>query len=77
MKEYIVKKEDIGKGANSPVKTTCGCCHTTTTSYPFEPLGRVLPQDVGKMCVKRGNLWYVENDSQFEKRIANLQKLTK
>ena len=35
----------------------------------FEPLGIVLECDVGKRCYKVGDIWQVENQEQFEKRV--------
>ncbi len=69
MLEYFVKKEDIGRTGAYPIKTICKCCGTQIRDMVFEPLGRVLPQDVGKRCVKQNGVWYVENDAQFQKRI--------
>lgn len=36
----------------------------------FEPLGRVLPCDVGKQIWLVNGIYYVENDTQVLKRLA-------
>jgi hypothetical protein len=71
MKRYTVTAGDVGKTAYHPVKERCshGYFHNEfPNEFPFEPLGRVLPGDVGKLCKKINGLWYVENDEQFNKR---------
>ena len=65
---YIVQVSDIGKTGYNTVKTMCKCCGEVKVTNPFEPLGRVLPQDVGKMMKMVNGLWYVENEEQFRKR---------
>lgn len=65
---YKVERSDVGKTAKSPVKHRCDGCDHVTLEFPFEPLGRVQKQDVGKLCVKRDGVWQVENDEQFKKR---------
>lgn len=71
MTTYTVQKEDVGKTESNPVTETCFQCHNQRKEYPFEPLGRVITKDVGKMCKKIDNIWYVENQEQFNKRINN------
>ena len=70
LKCYIVKKSDISKSTSTPVKVeACDHCGHEETIYPFEPLGTVIPQDVGKMCKKIEGIWYVENQEQFKARL--------
>ena len=72
MERYFVKKTDVGKTDMTPVTEVCEHCGSTVREYPFEPLGRVIVQDVGKMCKKVNGLWYVESDEQFKKRIERV-----
>ena len=66
MKKYFIEKEDVGKFYK---KIKCGCCGAIETISFSSCLGQVLPCDVGKMMLKNGDIWQVENQSQFEKRI--------
>lgn len=66
---YIVKKEDIGKTSMMPVNTTCTCGECSKQTFPFTPLGKVIPQDVGKKLVLIGEHWYAENQDQFFRRL--------
>ena len=61
---YIVKKKDVGKGGLAGRVLI-----NSAMENPFEPLGVVLKQDIGKKCVKIKNHWYVENQEQYLKRI--------
>jgi len=74
MKEYIVKVTDVGKHAFTGFRSRCKECGTIITDFPFEPLGRVLKNDVGKKCRKINNRWYVENQEQFEKGLVKVYK---
>jgi hypothetical protein len=67
MKRYFIQKDDVGK---SYKKINCPCCNSVEVIYFSSCLGNVLPCDVGKMMVKYGDIWQVENQEQFEKRIA-------
>jgi len=69
MNRYIIKQQDVGRRDNFPIKVECEHCRHTHTEYLFEPLGRVLKQDVGKICKRLKGIWYVENQEQFEKRV--------
>ncbi len=62
---YIVKKEDVGKG-----RLASRILINSVMENPFETLGVVLKQDIGKKCVKIKNHWYVENQKQYSKRIS-------
>ena len=68
---YIIKTEDINKNGNIPISIICKECNITHYEYPFEPLGTVLKQDVGKLCKKVNDLWCVENKDQFKQRIKS------
>jgi len=61
--KYIIKKEDVGRSGLYPV-TVNG-----VREYCFRPLGHVLDIDVGKMCLKVRDHWYVENDEQYQRRM--------
>jgi len=69
MTKYTVKTSDIGKTGFNQAFVICPECKHEIREYPFEPLGRVLKQDVGKICKKIDDLWYVENQDQFKARI--------
>ena len=62
---YIIKKEDVGKGG-----LASRVLINSVLENPFEPLGTVLKQDIGKKCVKIKKHWYVENQEQYLKRIS-------
>jgi len=68
MIQYTIKQEDIGKNGFSQVFLICSGCNNEVREYPFEPLGRVLKQDVGKICKNIDGCWYVENQEQFNTR---------
>ena len=61
--KYIIKKEDVGKSAFFPVIVN------GVSEYCFKPLGYVLDIDVGKMCLKVRDQWYVENNEQYQRRM--------
>jgi hypothetical protein len=69
---YIVQQSDVGKSSmTGAVVSTCKCCGHKTKSFPFEPLGRVMQADVGRMLKRSKNgLWYVESIAQWEARKA-------
>lgn len=71
MRRYVIKKADVHKTARTAITVQCSHCKHVVFEYPFEPLGLVMPQDVGKICVKVGDdVWQVENDAQMRKRIG-------
>jgi len=78
MKEYIVKASDVGKTSFSGFHSRCKECGAEVVDFPFDPLGRVLKNDVGKKCRKIKGHWYVENQEQFEERVGvrKLRQLT-
>jgi hypothetical protein len=67
MKKYFIKESDVGK-FSTVIK--CACCESKEVIVFSGCLGRVLKCDVGKMMVKNGDVWQVENESQFNKRIG-------
>jgi len=70
-KHYVITSEDIGKSASYKVLVhQCLWCDHRDWDYPFAPLGIVQESDVGKMCVKVGEVWQVENEVQFKKRVS-------
>lgn len=70
MTKYTIKPDDVGKNGSSAVITHCDHCQNTVVERPFEPLGRVLKTDIGKICKKVNGIWYVENQQQFTERMA-------
>lgn len=60
--KYFIKKEDVGCGS------IAGRIINGIMDYPFVSLGKVLKNDVGKMCLKKDKHWYVENEEQFAER---------
>ena len=69
MKKYFIKESDVGK-YNTILK--CESCESKEVILFSGCLGRVLKCDVGKMMVKNGDVWKVENQSQFENRIGKI-----
>ena len=72
---YEVKVSDLRKTGLSPVRLPpCKCCGSVEVIYPFDPLGVVQMQDVGKRCIQvpceaEGCfVWQVESKAQFENR---------
>lgn len=62
---YIIIANDVGSTSIRP-RIVNGI-----TEYPFTPLGKVLSNDIGKLCKKIKGHWYVENTEQFEKRVMS------
>lgn len=69
MRKYIIQKSDVGKYS---AILKCACCESKEVIVFSGCLGRVLSCDVGKIMVKNGDVWQVENQSQFEKRIGKI-----
>lgn len=85
---YIIKDSDVGKGRFGMLKDRipskvefdkCPHCGRPAEEIvvDFSFMGGVQKGDVGKMMVynPEHNLWNVENDAQFEKRIYNLKNI--
>ena len=69
IKQYTIKREDVGKQSTDPHVGLCLCCGAEVLEFVFEPLGIVMTRDVGKRCYKLGEVWQVENEEQFRARI--------
>ena len=65
---YTIQKKDVGKGWGS---IQCEQCGKREHIDFHNVLGKVMSQDVGKIMVKCGNSWQVENEEQFVKRLKN------
>ena len=64
---YTIQAEDVGVGFRY---LKCEGCGRNAEFLDFRGvLGRVMPQDIGKLMVKRGEVWQVENDEQFSARV--------
>lgn len=70
MNTYIVKKEDIRKKI---IKlTNCNCCGSKGEIINLINIcGPIQKHDIGKMMKKIDNIWYIENQKQFERRMKN------
>ena len=68
-RQYTIKWDDVGKSAADVHVSLCQCCGAETLEFVFESLGIVQARDVGKRCYKVGDVWQVENEEQFWKRL--------
>lgn len=62
---HTVTKEDVGKPFYT--KHCAGC---NTVSKVASPVGKFLPQDVGKQIWRYKGYLYIENQEQYERRIS-------
>ena len=74
---YQIELEDVGKSYaqrvfNNLHKCNCKYCNNIKgiEERVFEPLGRVQKIDVGRQCVKVGEVWKVESLDRMKRRQA-------